>query len=707
GIDDNLYSKKGITPSLALAPLVLLNDVLPDAPLQATAHLFNAIISTLTALMLFDVVARLGYDKKTAFITGLMLGWGSLYWVYTQTLFGEPLAGLLVMVILRLVLIEPHPPDPLLQTGEGGENQNSPYEKSPLHLERGFRGEVSVICAILLGLLAGINLTYIAFIPIFAGYLFIRTRRFRDLIFMAIGAIITIIIVVGMLNWSRYGAFTETGYKFGDGEGFSTPLLTGLYGLYVSPWRGMIWYMPLIWLAPIGLWLTYRKNQSLALFIVVCVAVQSVIYAMWWSWHGGVVWGARFLVPIIPLLILSFAPLVQSLTSPLNPPSKLERGLQPTRKTGFLPLLHVGEGGRGDAVWRIFASLILITLFILSIFMQLLGTLYDFNTHEGVLYAQHEDKLDNALMNHPELSAIGANLTMFINGELFHWAWIKHGDAVIVLIAIGMIASTALLALIRHRYMPILALIIVCMGMAITAIRGESDVDRAKRHDLQNGLSPAAPIIATTDDTRLINLRGFRDIRTVYAPTSPDDPFISQLWDSALADRGLHWFVTWFNPANPENWMERELFTQHAFAKEIWAGDYRAVLFYVNPVELNLVNANWIFGDTIRLKRYGIERYMEGIFITLDWEYADNLPPNWNWFVHVLDENSAIIAQQDRIPLGGYAPTDGAIDRLYLLTSLQPAMSVRVGWVADGAIIPVLDSDGVTSDFIVLPIPRR
>ena len=382
------------------------------------------------------------------------------------------------------------------------------------------------------------------------------------------------------------------------------------------------------------------------------------------------------------------------------------------RKTRFLPLLQTGEGGRGDEVQKTFARLILITLFILSIFMQLLGTLYDFNAHEGVLYAQHEDKLDTALMYYPELSAIVANWTMLINGEPFHWAWIKHGDMLILFIAIGMIALAGLLALIRHRYMLRVVLIIVCIGMAITAIRGESDVDRAKRHDLQTALSPPATIIATTDDTRLINLRGFRDIRTIYAPTSPDDPFIAQLWESALmdrlrvlvVDRQLRWFVTWFNPANPDNWMERELFTQHAFVNEVWAGDYRAVLFYVNPPTLNLVNSNWIFGNTITLKRYGSVKYGEGVFITLDWEYADNLPPNWNWFVHVLDETGAIITQQDRIPLGGYAPADGAIDRLYLLTSSQPVVSVRVGWVADGAIVPVVASDGVTSDFIVLPI---
>jgi hypothetical protein len=36
-----------------------------------------------------------------------------------------------------------------------------------------------------------------------------------------------------------------------------------------------------------------------------------------------------------------------NITSPLNPLSTLERGLENRTKYGFLPLLHLGEGGRG------------------------------------------------------------------------------------------------------------------------------------------------------------------------------------------------------------------------------------------------------------------------------------------------------------------------------------------------------------------------
>lgn len=659
GIDGNLYSKKGITPSLALVPLVWLNDLLPDAPLQATAHLFNSIISTLTALVLFDVVMRLGYAKRTAFIIGLMLGWGSLYWVYTQTLFAEPLAGLLIVVIVRMML---SPTAPL-----AGLQKPSARGFEPLTLAMG----------ILLGLLAGINLTYIAFIPIFAIVQFTRTRRVSDLMVMGMGAVLTIAILVGMVNLSRYGALTETGYKFGEGERFSTPLLTGLYGLYLSPWRGMIWYMPLIWLVPMGLWLTYRKNRALAVCIIACVIVQSVIYALWWSWHGGVVWGARFLVPIVPLFVLSLAPVVQFSTN-----------LYPLRVQSAIRIL-------------------IISVFIMSVLMQLLGTMYDFNTHEGILYATHADKLDHALMYHPELSAIIANMTMLIKGEPFHWAWMKHGDAVMLVMAISLFVLAGLATIIRHRHMPLVVLILVGIGMCITAIRGESAIDRAKRHDLQTALSPPAPIIATTDDTRLINLRGLQEIRTIYAPTSPNEPFIADLWHHATADSGLHWLVTWFNPANPDNWMERELFMQHAFVKEVWAGDYRAVLFYLHPPALNWVDASWIFGDTITLRRYALSPDDDGVFIALEWDYVDRLPAHWGWFVHILDANGAIIAQQDRLPLGGYAPPDGARDRLYVLTSAGRATSARIGWVADGALIPVSGEDGIASDFIILSIAER
>ena len=55
-------------------------------------------------------------------------------------------------------------------------------------------------------------------------------------------------------------------------------------------------------------------------------------------------------------------------TSPLNPLSKMERGLKPTRKIGFLPLLQCGEGGRGDEVQKL---AIKVKVFIVSLHIHL------------------------------------------------------------------------------------------------------------------------------------------------------------------------------------------------------------------------------------------------------------------------------------------------------------------------------------------------
>jgi len=683
GLDGDLYSKKGITPSIALLPLIWINNLLPNAPLQATAHLFNGVVSVATALVLFGFIIRLGYEKRVAFIVALLLGVGTLYLVYARTLFGEPLAGLLVLVCITCLPISVGtaymPSD---YVSQGGINH---VPTSPLSTPVG--GGLGV--GIFLGLLAGINLTYIAFVPIFALYQFFVTRRWRDMLIMGIGFIITAGIVVGLVNLSRYGALTETGYKFGAGEGFSTPLYTGLYGLFFSPWRGIMWYMPLCWLMPVGWWLFQKKYRPLAWLIITCIGVQAVIYALWWSWHGGVVWGARFLVPIIPIAMIFLAPVIQWVfVGTATMPSKSDAiYCVPTHPTRWI------------------IGILITALFIVSIGLQLLGTLYDFNTHEGVLYASHEEKLANALMFYPELSAINANLTALTQNNPIDWSWAKNGDALGFVVALGVIGLGFLAIMLRHRLIPRLALIGVCVGMGIFAIRGESGSARENRQGIQTGLSPTAPIIATTDDTTFINLRGFSDISTIYAPTSPDEPFTRELWDNATDEAGLHWFVTWFNPANPENWAEKDLFTHHAFVKEVWAGGYRAVLFYLHPPAPQMIETAWQFGDNIRLEGYGISSDDSGLFITLEWRFIAPLPADWGWFVHILDANGDIIAQQDRIPLGGFADSipNSTTERLFFI-SPENAASVRIGWVASGgALIPV---SGVSDGFIVLPIGR-
>jgi len=119
------------------------------------------------------------------------------------------------------------------------------------------------------------------------------------------------LLVMGLYNYWRFGSPWETGYGQEKNAGirFSTPLVTGLYGLTLSPGRGILWYDPLVLLGLLGLkpfWRTWRPE---AVFVYGLAASHLALYCKWFMWEGGWCWGPRFLIPVVPLLLLPAVPL--------------------------------------------------------------------------------------------------------------------------------------------------------------------------------------------------------------------------------------------------------------------------------------------------------------------------------------------------------------------------------------------------------------
>jgi|GEM_PF-2244431 len=123
----------------------------------------------------------------------------------------------------------------------------------------------------------------------------------------AIGPVVACIVQLGY-NYLRYGdvrnGLLRTGYE--REPGFSTPLLEGLGGLLFSPGKSLFLYAPALILAPLGLWLMYRRGGSpgrLAAILILAQTVVSLIFnALWWAWTGNFAWGPRLIVPVLPLL---------------------------------------------------------------------------------------------------------------------------------------------------------------------------------------------------------------------------------------------------------------------------------------------------------------------------------------------------------------------------------------------------------------------
>ncbi|MBI3522448.1 MAG: hypothetical protein HY071_05020 [Chloroflexi bacterium] len=132
--------------------------------------------------------------------------------------------------------------------------------------------------------------------------------------------------VVGLLPLLAYDAIA-----FGDalehGYGtkpFDTPLWTGLYGLLLSPSRGMLVYMPYLVAALVALVLAWRRAGHVARRLrglSLAWLATLLLYATYAEWWGGRVFGARFLDDLAPVL---FAALAWGIGSGLlaRPPSR-------------------------------------------------------------------------------------------------------------------------------------------------------------------------------------------------------------------------------------------------------------------------------------------------------------------------------------------------------------------------------------------------
>jgi hypothetical protein len=128
-------------------------------------------------------------------------------------------------------------------------------------------------------------------------------------------------LAVGVLPMLLYhqiafGAPHLTGYAFKADPGFdaihssgvagiSLPTLEGLWGVLFGASRGLIFYAPVLLLAPVGWWIMARRDgwkQTIPL--VVAVGLYTLFAAGFVDWQAGWCAAARHLVPLVPLLLI-------------------------------------------------------------------------------------------------------------------------------------------------------------------------------------------------------------------------------------------------------------------------------------------------------------------------------------------------------------------------------------------------------------------
>lgn len=356
--DGYVFSKYGLGQPLAAAPLYAFGRYLLGQRIIGAAEpfyvgrfvalLLPAFATALTGALLCAWASGLYRSARIGLALGLLYGIGTLAWPYSRFFFSEPLFTA-ALVLAGLLIARGRP------------------------------------------LLAGLAFGYalltrvggLALLPALLGYLWLTTgedrggkieertgqlsifnrlssilgeRAWRFLLkcfWFGLG-IVPFALAMAGYNWVRFRSLAERGYA---GEGFTGNLLEGLYGLLLSPGKSVFLYVPLLLALPWAIGPFARRFRAEAALAGMLAAITLVQSALWWIWWAGWGWGPRFLVPLMPFLVLMLGALLAP--GPETRPAAENRATR---------LRHV-------------PATCLAALLTLSVGVNLLGILVDFNPY--------------------------------------------------------------------------------------------------------------------------------------------------------------------------------------------------------------------------------------------------------------------------------------------------------------------------------------
>ena len=386
GPDGLLYSHKGIGTTLAVLPhywLALQSRLLPNVQM---AMLTNSVITALTGVLVYLLLRRLRYSYGVALLTALAFGLGTMAWPYARYLFSESLAGLGLMLSFYF----------LVRFRDRQDQASLLWAGAGLSIALLTRLN-NAIAAPFLGLLLLV-------------YLYRQHgRNWRNWIgpVVLFGLpVLVALAITGWYNWLRFGSPLTTGYH--PEERFATPFFEGVYGLTLSPGKGILWYNPILFVALIAWPALFRRHRAEALLVAAIVLGNLAFYAPWYLWWAGHAWGPRFLVTILPFAALPLAPALEA------------------------------------ALRRRALALTLGALAIVSVAVQLLGVAVDFNLYLEEIHAELGLYHPATLFN-PAYSPLLRQIA-YLRPENLDLAWARGGtlDWVALLIGLGLVLVSGL-----------------------------------------------------------------------------------------------------------------------------------------------------------------------------------------------------------------------------------------------------------------------
>lgn len=281
-------SRYGPLHSILAVPIYSIAHIMGIDPSTAIDLLFNSTVVALIGVVLFSFSTKLYHSLIISFIIVLFFGITSFIWIHSRYFLDQPLGALtLISSVYFLYLAE--------------------NEK---------RKKFLIIASILVVLSIFARIADIlTIIGIFTYGLYTIRRDLKAIVSFVI-PIIMGVLSYGFYNMMKTGSFMSINY------GGVSPLsiqshmgIAGLYGLFISPGVGLIWYFPLTIFLPLGFYWFYKIDKKLSIlsiyiFLSLIIFIGTITWDYPKGWSGGT-WGPRYLIPSIPFVSLVLGTVVK------------------------------------------------------------------------------------------------------------------------------------------------------------------------------------------------------------------------------------------------------------------------------------------------------------------------------------------------------------------------------------------------------------
>lgn len=686
GPDGHLYGRKGIGMTLAVLPhywLALQSARLGNVQM---AMLTSAVVVALTAVLIYLFLRRLGYPQGGALGTALAFGLATMAWPYARYLFSESLAGLGLM-LSAYALVCYGTPRPAIPRGQGEDSGSSLRADAPWCAEGDApgRGLYPLFAGVGLGiaLLARLNNAIVA--P-FLGLLLLfylhriygaNWRRWIGPIVLFGLPVLAALGITGWYNWLRFGNLLTTGYL--PEERFATPFLEGLYGLILSPGKGMLWYNPILFAALAAWPAFYRRHRAEALLAGVVVLSNIAFYAPWYLWWAGHGWGPRFLVTILPFAIL---PLAGALEIPFRTP-------RPNR----------AMGARTHSARRRWAAIGLGLLAAISLAVQIPAVAIDFNLYLEDVYAEL-GLYHPATLFDPAYSPLLRQWAYLRPGNL-DLAWAREGsvDWIALLIGSGLVlvSGLALWAAWQGRFRVWARaglLVLLGLGASLSLMR----------------YAPGGDVAVTAQNLIAMEQSGELAVVTDPLLTEPfQDAYDGSLWvwgvpqkEQVGVESNSVWVIGPGDPAPAAARFQTGGTRLDAYLPSGQRFDLTRLPVALLPEEANLGNSVALVAinaDTATI------RQGQALPLTLYWRALAPMDVSYTVLVQAIDQAGVKAGQIDLLPCSGDCPTTtwqpgDVVGQSYKIPILADAPPGRYQLItgmydlATGERLPLLDAQG-------------